>query len=629
MLGIDGSALIEALFTTNRTDLKYITATSFARSFLALTLFAWFQLDRGERRTIDNVKKFRIFLPWILPSSSDEWCQAIASFLLVLCRTTLGTWRVAYRTSLLNDIDAAIDASKSPNGLFYKALRFSIVELAFGRGIILIKDVMWQKFTSSREARARKIIFSILMHQDADFHSSRETHISEWAVGRGLEILKALDRLFFDMIPNALQLLFAARTMQSSYGFNITLTVACVRIIILVAAIRKEKGMMPLEQATIQAAMRLTRIRHNVLRAFDTVSQCGQIDREIKDYSAAEESWKTIALKRITVDCEGSFIMGLVQSLGSFVCLWQVVMHSFQVKARATSVVDFIDYERQVGEALSFFGDIYTKLYKLENANALYEILATPSMAFGGETLRNPGGVIRFSDVCYTYPGEKTPIFNNLSVTIEQGRLTAILGANAVGKTTLLNLLGRLLPVQGGRVTIGGQPIDELREEELRGLISYVPQRPHIFPGTIMDNIKYGQPEASLQDVQDAADDAGIHPDIKKMPLQYDTMTGEGKLSGGQVQRIALARALLRRTKVLVVDEPTSALDQDLKRRIVSALRRYGGTVVMVTHDIRIAQKADRIIVLKRGPMGTKVAESGSHADLRVKHGEYARLCHP
>ncbi len=217
-------------------------------------------------------------------------------------------------------------------------------------------------------------------------------------------------------------------------------------------------------------------------------------------------------------------------------------------------------------------------------------------------------------------------VFDNFSMTIHGGERVGLVGESGSGKTTLTKLLLRLADIQEGTIRIDGQDISKVTQVSLRKQIAYVPQEPLLFHRTIAENISYGRPDASMDEIIKAAKEANAYNFIQKLPKGFDTVTGERgvKLSGGQKQRVAIARAILTDAPILVLDEATSALDSESERLIQEALANLmkDRTSIVIAHRLSTVASLDRIVVLKDG----KITESGTHDDLISKDGEYAKL---
>lgn len=235
-------------------------------------------------------------------------------------------------------------------------------------------------------------------------------------------------------------------------------------------------------------------------------------------------------------------------------------------------------------------------------------------------------GSITFRDVKFIHNGADTAIFKNFSLHIKHDEKVGLVGHSGSGKTTFSRLLLRFSDVSGGQIEISNQNIANITQDDLRKHIAYVPQEPLLFHRTLAENISYGVPNASLQEIKAVSKMAHAHDFIKDLPEKYETLVGERgvKLSGGQRQRIAIARAMLKNAPILVLDEATSALDSESEALIQNALWKLmdGRTAIVIAHRLSTIQKMDRIIVLEKG----KIIEEGSHKELLLKNNKYAEL---
>jgi ATP-binding cassette subfamily C protein CydD len=232
---------------------------------------------------------------------------------------------------------------------------------------------------------------------------------------------------------------------------------------------------------------------------------------------------------------------------------------------------------------------------------------------------------LRFDSVGFRYPDGRQGV-SGLDLVIRPGETLALVGASGAGKTTLINLLMGFLQAQDGSLLVGETPLQALDAEAWRRQLAWLPQRPQLFPGTVSDNIRLGVPDADLPAVRRAAALAQADAFIEALPQGWNTPVGEGGqgLSGGQVQRIALARAFLRDAPLVVLDEPTANLDMDSETRVQTALRTLaaGRTLVVIAHRLRTVRDADRIVVLDNG----RVAHTGSHDELLAASPHYREM---
>jgi len=303
---------------------------------------------------------------------------------------------------------------------------------------------------------------------------------------------------------------------------------------------------------------------------------------------ALQIAWRTASL--------GEVVGFSALAMGLFVPLANLVQTGLQVAG--------------LGRTLSRLGDIL----QAEPEDRALE--AVPQQAISGR--------VEVRSVRFTYPGNNDEALSGVSFTAAPGSFVAVIGQSGCGKSTLAGLVAALYTPTGGQVLIDGNDTRRIDRVALRRSISFVNQNAQLFAGSIRDNIAAGRMEATFTDVITAADLAGIHADIERMPMRYETMLGPdgAGVSGGQRQRIALARALVRKSRLIILDEATSALDMETEERIFQRILRLGATVIVVTHRLVAASSAHQIIVLDGG----EVVQRGRHNELIVEDGAYHTL---
>ena len=242
----------------------------------------------------------------------------------------------------------------------------------------------------------------------------------------------------------------------------------------------------------------------------------------------------------------------------------------------------------------------------------------------GAQTLQVTNGAIEFCDVSFSYDGE-TDVIDHLNLTVSPGTTVALVGPSGSGKTTTCSLVPRFYDVRSGAIRIDGVDVRDVTMESLRKSIGLVQQDVYLFDGTIGENIAYGRPDASFDEIVDAARKANIHEFVSSLPMGYDTPVGEhgARLSGGQKQRISIARVFLKNPPIIILDEATSALDNESERAVQASLTDLarGRTVLVIAHRLSTIQNADVIVAMQNG----RVAEMGTHAELLANDGIYAR----
>lgn len=291
----------------------------------------------------------------------------------------------------------------------------------------------------------------------------------------------------------------------------------------------------------------------------------------------------------------------------------------------------FISYLWMLYRPLKWFGDFYNfMIHAYAGAERIFEVMDTPTEPFdapNAKPMPQIKGQISFEDVTFGYdPGK--PVIRGVDLTVEPGEMIGLVGKSGVGKSTFINLICRFYDLNRGGLTVDGEDIRAIRLEDLRGQIGMVHQEPTLFNVTIAENIRYGKPDATFDEIVRAAIAAEAHEFIVSKPDGYDTKVGErgGKLSGGEKQRIAIARAILHDPKILILDEATSSLDTPTEKKIQAAITRLvkGRTTFAIAHRLSTLRNADRLVVLDDG----KIAETGTHAELIARKGIFYKLVH-
>jgi ABC-type multidrug transport system fused ATPase/permease subunit len=295
-------------------------------------------------------------------------------------------------------------------------------------------------------------------------------------------------------------------------------------------------------------------------------------------------------------------------------------------------LLTFIFYTAFIGGSVGGLGDIYAQLQKTIGASdRILEILGDPSeidLTRDTTTSAVAFGQIKVQDLEFSYPSRPSvQIIKGINFTIEPGQKVAIVGTSGTGKSTLAQLLMRFYEPSSGSISLGDRSIADIDITDWRKMVALVPQEVLLFGGTIRENIDYGKPGATQEEIESAAELAYAKEFVESFPEKWDTLVGERgvKLSGGQRQRIAIARAILKNPKFLLLDEATSALDSESEKWVQSALEELmkNRTSLIIAHRLSTIRSADLIIVMEEG----KIVESGSHEDLmKKKSGIYQNM---
>lgn len=343
--------------------------------------------------------------------------------------------------------------------------------------------------------------------------------------------------------------------------------------------------------------------------------------------SYADESVATVQ-RLVRADLWFRLFVGLTTAVGAAVIMWLGAKYALAGRVSAGDILVFISYLHSLYQPLnSITTTASTVQNAAANANRVTEVLDTEVLVKDAPDARDIGlrGDVRYENVSFSYEAA-APTLRNVSFEAKAGEVVAFVGPSGAGKTTMANLLARFHDPSSGRVTIDGVDIRDIRLRSLREQIAMVLQEPFLFPVTIAENIAFGKPDASREEIIKAAKAANAHDFIERLPGGYDAVIGErgATLSGGEKQRLSIARAFLKDAPILILDEPTSALDAGAEHLLLGALDRLmkDRTTFIIAHRLSTIRNASLIVVMNRG----EVAERGRHPELMARNGLYAKL---
>ena len=360
-----------------------------------------------------------------------------------------------------------------------------------------------------------------------------------------------------------------------------------------------------------------------------TIKAHGSEAEELSALLEKAETWRSKSLASMRgflgVSTGYSSLIAIINVAALVAAIWASEHHFISIGTVYLSVTYTFTVARQLWEMNNIMRN-YNRI--MGDAHDMTEILNTPPTIIDhtNKTLQITRGEIDFDKVSFTHADNNDTLFRDFSLHITPGQRIGLVGHSGSGKTTFTKLLLRFVEIEKGTIAIDGQAITDVTQESLRRAIAYVPQEPMLFHRSLYDNIAYGKPSASKEEVEAAARKAHALEFIEKLPKGFDTLVGERgvKLSGGQRQRIAIARAILKDAPILVLDEATSALDSESEKLIQQSLGELmkNRTSIVIAHRLSTIQRMDRIVVLENGT----IAEDGTHQALLKKHGTYASL---
>jgi ATP-binding cassette subfamily B protein len=462
------------------------------------------------------------------------------------------------------------------------------------------------------------------------YHLTRKTGGLSRIIERGVKGVDFLLRfMLFSVGPLGLELLF----VTGIFAFVFDLRYAAVVVVTIWAYVtwtfKVTEWRVSIRRAMNAADTEANQKAIDSLLNFETVRYFGAAARETRRYDESMEGYEKLAVKTGQSLAALNFGQALIISLGLMTVM---VMAAMGVQQGKLTVGDFVmvqAYMIQSTMPLGFLGTVYREIRQaLVDMAEMFDLLHQPAEIndkADATALKVQGGAFSFTNVNFAYDPAR-PILKDVSIDLPAGKTVALVGPSGSGKSTIGRLLFRFYDVTGGAIKIDGQDIRDVTQASLHAQIGVVPQDTVLFNDTIYYNIAYGRPEATRAEVEAAAKAAKIHDFVISLPEGYETSVGERglKLSGGEKQRVGIARTLLKNPPILLLDEATSALDTQTERDIQESLKEMGEgrTVITIAHRLSTIADADQIIVLEAGA----VVERGTHEQLLAQHGRYSAM---
>jgi len=580
----------------------------------------------------------RELLPYVWPADRPDlrWRVVFALLALVVAKAITLAVPIAYKQVvdwLTGHASGAGVANVSAIGL---AALPAMLIIAYGVGRVLMvlfaqfRDI-W--FTVVAQHAVRELAIKTFRHLHAlslRFHLERRTGGLSRVIERGVNGVDTIVRMaVLNSIPTAVELLMISGLVAYYFGWIYVLVVLATVLLYVwftfVASERRIAIRRDMNDSDTEAHSKAV----DSLLNYETVKYFGNEELEAKRFDASIARYVKAAIRTYTSLGVLNTGQAIIFTIGTVICM---LLAARDVTRGTLTVGDFVMINAilmQLYVPLNFMGMVYREIKQgLIDIETMFALLHEPAEIVdrpGAKTLRVRKGEIKFENVSFAYDPER-PILKNVSFEVPAGKMVAIVGPSGAGKSTISRILFRFYEISRGKVLIDGQNIRDVTQTSLRAAIGMVPQDTVLFNDTIEYNIRYGKPDASSAEVRQAARLAQIHEFIVTLPQGYDSLVGERglKLSGGEKQRVAIARTILKSPPILMLDEATSALDSHTEKEIQDALERVAEnrTSLVIAHRLSTVVHADNIIVLDHG----EIVEHGTHLELLAKGGLYASL---
>jgi ATP-binding cassette subfamily B protein len=572
--------------------------------------------------------------PYIWPAERTDLKLRVAGAMVLLLAAKLTTIAVPFTFKWATDALAAPSGSAEWLGWLIAAP--VLLTIGYGSMRVLmalltqVRDGLFAKVAMHAVRRLAYITFEHMHQLSLRFHLERKTGGLTRVLERGRNAIETIVRMvILQLAPTIVELLLIVAVLLYAFDWRYVVVVLVTVALYMAYTYQATEWRIGIRRRMNESDTDANVKAIDSLLNYETVKYFSAEGREAQRYDRSMQRYEKASVEAYTSLTVLNAGQALIFTVGLTVAM---VMCAYGIRAGTNTVGDFVMINAmmiQLYQPLNFMGMVYREIKQaVTDIETMFAILGRkPEIAdrAGARPLAVSHGTIRFESVAFAYEPAR-PILKNLSFEVPAGRTVAIVGPSGAGKSTISRLLFRFYDVTGGRILIDGQDIRDVTQSSLREAIGMVPQDTVLFNDTIRYNIRYGRWEASDAEVEEAARLAQIDAFIRASPKGYETEVGERglKLSGGEKQRVAIARTILKAPPILLLDEATSALDSHTEKEIQDALERVSQnrTTLVIAHRLSTIVGADEIIVLDAGV----IVERGTHYQLLAQGGLYASM---
>ncbi|KAL3436437.1 hypothetical protein BDV09DRAFT_45795 [Aspergillus tetrazonus] len=572
---------------------------------------------------------YSLFFPYLWPSKSRRLqLVVLVCFLLIILQRVVNVLVPLQVGIITNKLSKQGDEFRVP--WFEICLYILFRWLQGNQGLIgSLRSTLWIPVSQYSYMELSTAAFEHVHGLSLDFHLGKKTGEVLSALSKGSSINTFLEQVTFQVVPMLVDLCVAIVYFLVALDAYYALVVTIVTFCYLYVTIRMAQWRAEIRRQMVNSSRQEDAVKNDSMVSYETVKYFNAEEYEFGRYRGAVSDFQRaeyhvlFSLNLMNTSQNTIFMLGLL--IACFIAAYQVSLGQRDVG----QFVSLLTYMAQLQGPLNFFGTFYRSIQSaLINSERLLELFREQPTVVDRPNARPLAvckGDIKFDNVEFSYDARK-PALNGLTFHCEPGTTTALVGESGGGKSTVFRLLFRFYNSERGRILVDGHDVESITIDSLRRHIGVVPQDTVLFNETLMYNLKYANPSATDEDVYEACRASSIHDKIMSFPDGYNTKVGERglRLSGGEKQRVAIARTILKNPRIILLDEATAALDTETEEHIQGALSTLsrGRTMLVIAHRLSTITTADRILVLSEG----KVTESGTHDQLLAMKGRYASM---
>jgi ATP-binding cassette, subfamily B, heavy metal transporter len=580
--------------------------------------------EKGQMETLQRM------LPYLWPAGRNDLKIRVVAAMLLLVASKIITVLTPYAFKFATD-------ALSPQNVATTALTVvAFMIAAYGAGRIFmvlfaqLRDAIFAKVGQRAVRQLSTETFRHLHGLSLKFHLERRTGGLSRIISRGINGVDSVLRFsLFNTIPTGLEIAMVAGVLVWSFGWVYAAIILATVVVYIAFTYWATEWRINIRRTMNDADTEAGGKAIDSLLNFETVKYFGNEEHEVSRYDRSMETYEKASIKTWVSLAVLNSGQAFIYALGLAAVM---LLAARAITNGSASIGDFVMVNAmmiQLYMPLNFIGSSYREIKQgLIDVEGMFSVLSVaPDVKDRPDAvpLKRGNGEVIFDNVDFAYDKAR-PILKGLSINVPAGKTVAIVGPSGAGKSTISRLLYRFYDVTGGQILIDGQDISKVEQKGLRSVIGMVPQDTVLFNDTIRYNIAYGKPDATQEEIVAAARLAQIHDFIMSLPKGYDALVGERglKLSGGEKQRVSIARTILKNPSILLLDEATSALDTFTESDIQKALKAISRnrTTIVIAHRLSTVVEADSIVVLEGG----QIVEQGTHAELLQKNGLFARM---